>query len=484
MRTMTTVNPAGAGSARRDEHGNPTTGSAEAVDAYDRAIDRLLRFHPDVVDQAVALVADQPGLPMAHALMAYLSLMSTDTPDLPTARDAHAAMALLRTNEREAMHTLAVGQWLDGDWLGASRTLDALLARWPADLLALALGHQLDFFLGDARNLRDRPGRSLPELDPSHPHLAFVRGMQAFGLEESGHYDLSERAGLEAVAANPDDVWAIHAVVHTYEMQGRVDEGLRFLLTRTGDWGSGNLFTVHNWWHLALYHLEAGATGEALVIYDTQIHNAGSAGVPLEMLDASALLWRLNLDGHDVGDRWAVLADAWASRLEGERWYAFNDLHGVIALVGAGRVADARRAIDRLETYVRVPGPGTNIAMTAEIGLPACRAVLAWSEGRHDDVVRELEPIRLVLNRFGGSHAQRDALQRTLLDSALRSGQMSLARTLIAERLSLRESSVYGWIQRARWLRAMDDEAAAARAESTARTHQARFSSATATATS
>ena len=280
MRTMTTVNPAGAGSARRDEHGNPTTGSAEAVEAYDRAIDRLLRFHPDVVDQAVALVADQPGLPMAHALMAYLSLMSTDTPDLPTARDAHAAMALLRTNEREAMHTLAVGQWLDGDWLGASRTLDALLARWPADLLALALGHQLDFFLGDARNLRDRPGRSLPELDPSHPHLAFVRGMQAFGLEESGHYDLSERAGLEAVAANPDDVWAIHAVVHTYEMQGRVDEGLRFLLTRTGDWGSGNLFTVHNWWHLALYHLEAGATGEALVIYDTQIHNAGSQGCP------------------------------------------------------------------------------------------------------------------------------------------------------------------------------------------------------------
>jgi hypothetical protein len=478
MSSMTSLSP-----ARRDEHGNPTTGSAEAVEAYDRAIDRLLRFHPDVVDQAVALVADQPGVPMAHALMAYLSLMSTDGHELPAARDAHAAMDLLRTNEREAMHTVAVGQWLGGDWIGASRTLDALLARWPADLLALAIGHQLDFFLGDARNLRDRPGRSLPELDPSHPHLAFVRGMQAFGLEESGHYDLSERAGLEAVAANPDDVWAIHAVVHTYEMQGRVDEGLRFLLTRTDDWGSGNLFTVHNWWHLALYHLEAGATREALAIYDTQIHHAESAGVPIEMLDASALLWRLHLDGHDVGDRWAVLADAWASRLDGERWYAFNDLHGVMAMVGAGRVADARRAIDRLEAYVRVPGPGTNIAMTAEIGLPACRAVLAWNVGRHDDVVRELEPIRLVLNHFGGSHAQRDALQRTLLDSALRSGQVSLARTLIAERLSLRESSVYGWTQRARWLRAMDDEAAAARADSIGRAHQARFSAVTATAT-
>jgi hypothetical protein len=469
-----------ATAAHRDEHGNPTTGAAEAIGAYDRAIDRLLRFHPDVVDQAVALVENQPDLPMGQALMAYLNLMSTDAHDLPAVRDAHAALVSMPTNEREAAHTVAVGQWLDGDWLGASQTLDALLARWPADLLALAIGHQLDFFLGEARNLRDRPGRSLPELDPGHPHQAFVRGMQAFGLEESGHYDLSERAGLEAVAANPDDVWAIHAVVHTYEMQGRVDDGLRFLLTRTDDWGSGNLFTVHNWWHLALYHLEAGAIADALAIYDRQIHHAESAGVPIEMLDASALLWRLHLEGHDVGDRWAVLADAWASRLQHEPWYAFNDLHGVMAMVGAGRNADARAAIARLEAYVDEPHAGTNSTMTAEIGLPACRAVLAWTEGRHGDVVVELEPIRFVFNHFGGSHAQRDALQRTLVDSALRAGELSLARVLIAERLSLRESSVYGWSQRARWFRAMDDEAAAEQAVASAGAHQARFAAATA----
>jgi hypothetical protein len=269
--------------------------------------------------------------------------------------------------------------------------------------------------------------------------VAFVRGMQAFGLEESGHYDLSERTGLDAVAVNPDDVWAIHAVVHTYEMQGRVDDGLRFLLTRTDDWGSGNLFTVHNWWHLGLYHLEAGDPGAALAIYDSQIHHAGSAGVPIEMLDASALLWRLHLDGHAVGDRWGVLAEAWASRLEDEPWYAFNDLHGVMAMVGA------------------------------------------WSEGRHEDVVRELAPIRLTLNRFGGSHAQRDALQRTLVDSALQSGETSLARALVAERLSLRESSVYGWTQRARWLQAMDDQTSADQALATAGAHQARFAAAAAT---
>src|SRR5690606_10501415 len=112
--------------------------------------------------------------------------------------------------------------------------------------------------------LRDRVGRSLLALDASHPHYGYVRGMQAFGLEESGNYGLAETAGLDAVERNADDVWAIHAVVHTYEMQGRVDEGIRFLQSREADWGSGNLFTVHNWWHLALYLLEAGRTDEVL----------------------------------------------------------------------------------------------------------------------------------------------------------------------------------------------------------------------------
>ena len=117
---------------------------------------------------------------------------------------------------------------------------------------------------------------------------AFVRGMTAFGLEETGDYGAAMDAGRAAVAANPDDVWAIHAVVHTYEMQGRVDEGITFLRSDETRWESGNLFTVHNWWHLALYEMEAGRPERALAIYDAEVHHAASLGVPIEMLDASA----------------------------------------------------------------------------------------------------------------------------------------------------------------------------------------------------
>ncbi len=457
-----------------DQHGNPFTGTTDAVALYDESIHALLRYGPSVLEHAPSLIREHPDVPMAQALIAYLSLSSTDFPDVANAKDCWSSMGRLSMNERENAHHEAIGFWVAGDWVGAAASLDRLLQRWPADLLALQLGHQLDFFTGDAANLRDRPGRTLPVLDPQHPHTAFVRGMQAFGLEESGDYGAAEAAGLRVVETNPDDVWAVHAVVHVREMQGRVDEGIRFLVDREADWGSGNLFRVHNWWHLALFLLEIGEIDRILDIYDAEVHNAKSDGVPLEMLDASALLWRLLLDGHDTGERFGALADAWATRLTPASWYVFNDLHGVMALVGAGRLADAERHTEELAGYVHGDGTGTNVRMASTIGLPACRAVLRFGQGRYGEAVDELVPIRRTFQMFGGSHAQRDALVRTLLESALRAGQLDLARALIAERLSLRPTSVYGWTQQARLQQALGDRDSegAARQEATDLRHR------------
>ena len=206
---------------------------------------------------------------------------------------------------------------------------------------------------------------------------------------------------------------------------------------------------MHNWWHLALYELEAGRPERSLAIYDAEVHNGSSLGVPIEMLDASALLWRMLLDGVDTGGRFGALADAWAPK-------AADLSRGTCSTTCTRRwrssaPADLPRptawsaALDRwLDTAA-----GTNARMTAEIGLPACRAVIAFGEQRDGDVIAELLPIRRVLQHFGGSHAQRDALQRTLLESALRSGRFELARALTAERLGVRERSVYSWTQRA-----------------------------------
>ena len=434
-----------------DQHGNPISAGPDAIALYDRAVDRLLHFDPEVLACASTLAEQHADVAMSHALVAYLYLSSTQRPDAEAARAAVERMSSTPMGEREQAHHDAVDAWASGGWDRAAQVLDDLLVRWPADLLALMLGHQLDFFRGDAANLRDRPGRSLSALDPAYPHTALVRGMQAFGLEESGHYEAAEDAGQAALEVNRDDVWALHAVTHTYEMRGLVDTGIEFLTSREADWGSGNLFAVHNWWHLALFRLEVGDVEAVFDIYDREIHNAGSAGVALEMLDASALLWRVHLDGLDTGGRFGPLAEAWAAAAASP-WYAFNDLHAVLAFVGAGRIADAEAVVEELTRYVAegADAGATNLAMTAEIGLPASRAVVAFGQERWGDVIAELAPIRRRLHVFGGSHAQRDVLQRTLLEAALRSGQTALARALISERLATRPTSTYARTQESR----------------------------------
>jgi hypothetical protein len=470
--------------ARTDVHGNPTTGSPEGIARYDHALDRLLRYHVEVIPALTELVTEAPDVPMGQVMAGYLALTSTDEPDRPGAVEAAQVLAASRLNAREAAHRTVIETWLAGDWHGAARLLDDLLVVWPADVLALLVGHQLDFFVGDAANLRDRVGRSLPAIDPAHPHHGFARGMYAFGLEESGHHPLAQEHAAAALVTNPDDVWAVHAMVHTYEMQGHVDTGIRFLQDREPDWAHDNLFTVHNWWHLALFLLEAGRPDRALALYDAQVHHPGSAGVPLEMLDASALLWRLLLDGVDVGDRFAPLADAWATRTEGEPWYVFNDVHATMAFAGAGRLAEARAVVERLARSVVGEGTGgrgrasSNAAMTREVGLPASRAVVAFAEDRHADVVAELLPIRGRLHRFGGSHAQRDAWQRTLVESTIRCNRLDLASALVNERLGVRETSVWTLGRRAAVLRQRGDRSGAESAEVEAAGHRARFAAA------
>ncbi|WTW93012.1 tetratricopeptide repeat protein [Streptomycetaceae bacterium NBC_01309] len=453
-----------------DRHGQPMTETGdEAAEHLERALDALVFFRPEVGRETSAAVAAAPRSPLAQVFSAYLGLLGTEESDAAEARERfgrfRADLDRAAATPRELAHVDAASAWLDGDLRTAGRVLGDLVVAHPHDLLALSVGHQIDFFTGDAGRLRDRVGGVLSAWDEHDPHHGTLLGMYAFGLEESGHYDRSEQVGLAAVEANPRDVWGIHAVVHTYEMQGRFAEGIAYLDARTGDWSSGNYLTVHNWWHYALYAIEAGDTERALAIYDAALHNEESEGLAMELLDASALLWRLLLAGEDESERWSRLADAWAARRDGP-FYAFNDVHAVMAYLGAGRVGEAETLVGDRQTWLAAPHPGmSNHAMTEEVGVPVCRALIAFAQGRYDQTVDLLLPLRHRLNTYGGSHAQRDAVQKTLLEAAIRAGRDDLARTLLSERIGVRPSSPYNWLTRARLAERLGQaaEAAAAR---------------------
>jgi hypothetical protein len=425
----------------RDARGEPMTGAgARAAEAFEQAVHELQCYIGDPVATIDGALAASPEFVMGHALKAYLHLLGTEPAGVPVARACYEAAVRLPMTGRERGHVEAIGRLLDGEWRAAGRVLEDVAIEHPADALAVQAGHLIDFYTGDSRMLRDRLARVLPVWSPDMPGYHALLGMHAFGLEETGLYDRAERSGRRAVDLEPRDGWAQHAVAHVMEMQGRQRDGIGWMRANPEAWSKESFFCVHNWWHLALYHLDVDEVDEVLALYDGPIYGARSR-VVLDMIDASALLWRLHLRGVDVGARWQAVADGWEP-VAAAGGYAFNDAHATMAFVGANR---PKAAAAVLEAQGRaMDGAGDNTMFTREVGSPVTRAILAFGEGRYGETVRLLRPVRHIASRFGGSHAQRDLIDLTLIEAALRDGQRALARALAAERVDLKPTSLLG----------------------------------------
>lgn len=457
----------------RDRRGLGMTAAAPSVvEIYDDAVDELLHYGPRMLRLPEQAFAEDPSCPMVNALRAYLCLMTTEPCGVDDGRrlveDFRSRVPEERLTERERGHFRVMDRLVEGDMHGADRLLRRLNREHPRDLLGLYVGHNFDYFTGDALALRDRIAEALPHWSEQDPGYSLLLGMHAFGLEEAGDYARAEETGLRALELDRKDVWCIHAVVHCMEMQARFGEGVRFFDERREDWADNNYFKVHNWWHYALYNLEAGNLDTVLDVYDNRIFVESALTVAVKMCDASALLWRLLLDGHDQRARWKALAEVW-ERLIDVPCYAFNDMHASMAFVGAGDLARAEALVADRERYLAEPRSSvSNYVMTARIGLPVCRAIVAFGKGDYREAVDQLMPIRHNLNEFGGSHAQRDAVLRTLLEAALRS-RPDLAESLLSERIAVRPGSPYNWLKRGALEHARGNEEAAADAERRAR---------------
>lgn len=440
--------------AKFDKRGNPVSyGSQAAIDRLDHAFDLLHAYQADPVGEVDAIIAEHPDFVLAHAFRAGAFATATDKIfEGELVKSQKAAEALLpKANERERLFISASRAWLDGDLERGVELWGRASILNPHDLLALQFAHVGDFFLGYSHMLRDRVARVLPHWSKSVPGHGFVKGMYAFGLEEAGEYAAAEEIGREAVAANGQDGWAVHAVAHVLEMQGNAKEGAAFLASGADTWAPNSMFAYHLWWHKALFHLDTGDVAAVLKLYDDKI-SAGGFGQALELCDGAALLWRLTLNGHNVGDRWKDLADKWEPRID-HGYYTFNDAHAMMAFVGTGRDDAQKRLIASVKRAAE--GKGTNAMMSREVGLPAVEGFAAFGRGDYAKAIEFLSPVRGKANRFGGSHAQRDMFSWTLTEAAIRLGDRALAEAFVAERLSWKPESPVNraWAARAEKLK-------------------------------
>jgi tetratricopeptide (TPR) repeat protein len=422
-----------------DRWGAPVRGGSEQdVTALDDAIEALVALAGDPVAGAEAAVAGADDLVLGHVYRAYLALYGMNAAGVAAATKILSDLdgAQDTAGERAALHLQAARSWAAGNWTGAARALERALVLHPRDMLALKVAQDLYFFLGSRLDLRDVAARVLRSWPAGQPGWGYVQGIYAFGLEENADYRQAETRARAALDENARDVWAVHALAHVFEMEGSQRAGVAFLTRTAPDW-EASYFAVHNWWHRGLYHLELGEIDEVLTLYDGFVRARRSTEW-LDIVDASALLWRLALFGADVTARAAQLASDIAPLMDAAPVYAFNDWHAVMAFGLDGR----HRRNEQVLADNRRLTVGTNRVAAGQAGLALLEGFSAFAGGQPDRALDLMIDIRQVASAVGGSHAQRDVIDLTLIAAAGRAGDRSLARALADERVARKPAAL------------------------------------------
>jgi hypothetical protein len=431
------------------------TSSRAAADHAEDALWQMMTLAdtPRLAIQA-AREAD-PGWLLPVLLDAGFRLGLNQAADRAAARTLlEGAQALApQATARERAHLQALLALEEGRVPAALRTWDELLLEQPRDALALHWAHHWDHVRGDAAAMRLRPARALPEWDDADPLFPCVLGLYAFGLAECQQLALAEELGRRAIGlaeqararlAGPHPgptararvPWAVHAVTHALEMQGRFDDGAAWLRQQQAGWTDGTRFASHLWWHLALFRLEALDVNGALRLVDTHFSGAALAH-GLQYADAAALYWRLRVMDVEVDALFKDLLRRWQPDPDEAGTHAYADWHVVLAMLGAGERAQAENWVARCAERVMrgEEAARSNHAVAREAGLPLLRALLAAERGEDDAAVRGLYAALDQAARLGGSHVRRDLLAQTLMHCAARSaGAIHVGRALLNER--------------------------------------------------
>lgn len=422
-----------------DAQGHRLSGATpEAVTHYDRAVRAFNLVHGDAIGLFDTARVAAPSLAMAHLGKAWVLTVAND----PVLKEQAAVLVEtarpLPLNEREQAHLSALSQLLQGSRAAAVAVLDHHLMHYPFDLVAHQGAALTDGFLGRFHCVRDRSARALPFWSKGQPGYGSLLAFHAFGSEEAGDYARAEGESREAAELEPLSFWPHHTVAHVMEMTGRPEDGLGWMAAREKLWSSpGHMNQVHIWWHKALFHLELGQYEEALAVYDGPIR-ATQRPVALSLTNASALLWRLDTLGCEIGDRWGELAALWQNRADG-KCLVFADIHAAMGELRSGQEELAGRRLAAMRETARSTVEAAGLYRT--VGIPIVEGLVAFHHGAYGEVVEHLLPIRVDLWQIGGSHAQRDVVNWTLTEAAIRSGERDIALSLAHERLGTRPRS-------------------------------------------
>jgi len=408
-----------------------------AVARFDALIEDLYYYRLGVADRLDALLQEFPDFVLAHVLKGY-SLMTDGTLDNHPAAIAQLQQAeALPANRRERLHQEALRAWIAEDFAARAAAWEQVLIEWPQDLLAFRQYTATLFWSGDKRHQAEVTAGLVSRWDPQTPGYGHFMSAHAFAMEEAGRYDVAERAARQALALQPQDLWALHGLAHVMEMQGRVHEGIELLEEAASFLNDYNLFRGHLWWHLSLFKMCEGRFDEALELFDRELY-PGTSTFYLDIQNGASLLARLEFQGIDVGtERWERLAQAsLQSATRCTLW--FTAMHQVMALARSGRHSAVQSALEYLASAGARSGQA---ALACELS----RAAAAFYEDRPGEALQQMLALNQRHGELGASHAQQDLYDQVMVTAALQLGDVARVRQLLKARRNTRVWDAASW---------------------------------------
>jgi len=411
--------------------------SSAAVERYDALIDDIYYYRLGVQDRLDALLQEFPEFVLAHVLKGY-SLMTEGTLDAHPKARAHLLLAeALPANPRERSHQEALRAWIAQDFSARAAAWEQILVEWPLDLLALRQHTGTLFWTGDKRHQAEVTAGVAGHWGPQTPGYGHFLSAHAFAMEEVGHYVVAERCAREALALQPQDLWALHGLCHVFEMQGRVRESIELLSDAARFLNDYNLFRGHLWWHLSLFKFSQARFDEVLDLFDREIYPQSSAFY-LDVQNGASLLARLEVQGIDVGlARWERLAQAFLrNATQSTLW--FTAMHHVMALARSGRASAVQSTFD----YLNSAGTAsTQAALAHELA----QAGAAFYQDKPREALERMLAVRQRHGELGASHLQQDLYDQIMVMAALQLGDLPRVRQLLKARLSTRIWDAATW---------------------------------------
>ena len=424
----------------KDRLGLPVTCAVPAaVEDYVAAVDLLLSAWPGAEVMLDRALAADPDFALAHIARARLLQLQARIPEAKMAA-ARARSHAARLTPRERRHIEAIALSIDGAAGDAWAVVREHVAEFPRDALPLSLALGVFGLLGFSGR-RDHHEAQLALLEELAPHWDgdwWFLGYLGWAYIETGEVAKGTRLVERSLTTNLRNAHAAHQRIHGFFEAGDPNNGASFIEDWLKGYERAGQLHCHLSWHLALFELARGNAERARAIYLGNIRPSVAQAAPMLVLaDAASFLWRWRF--YDVvpplDQEWAKVT-AHARQHFARASLAFADLHAALAEAATGDNAGVQSRIAGLRSLARdgrLP-PG-------EVAPALCAAAAALGRGDNAEAAQILEPALADLSRVGGSHAQREVFEDSLIVAYLRSGQSAKAAPLLNRRLTRRPAA-------------------------------------------